>query len=289
MISIGTDCSGIEAPLQALNDLGIKYIHKFSSEKDKFARKSLLANYNPDILYEDMTIVRDLPQVDIYICGFPCQPFSLAGKLLGIDDERCIFDHVIIAIKKCNPKIFILENVSNIVNNSYFDYIKSELGKLEYNLSYEIVNTKNYGIPQNRKRLYIIGSKVGKFNMPIGYSCEDIINFIDFSDEDYEEYPPHILKKYEQIKDGIFVNVGMIRNSKYKVNVDFSSCLTANSNLYNIFMHRKANIKEHLMLQGFNSNFKQVVSDTQMKKQIGNSMSVNVIKVILEECIKKLM
>ena len=77
MITIGTDCSGIEAL-------------KWACEIDKFARQSILANYQPEILYNDIT-QRDhsqLPDVDIYVCGFPCQSFSLMGKKLGIKDQR---------------------------------------------------------------------------------------------------------------------------------------------------------------------------------------------------------
>lgn len=90
MITIGTDCSGIEAPIQALKQLGIPFQHKWSCEIDKFARQSILANYQPEILYEDIT-KRDhsqLPDVDIYVCGFPCQSFSLMGKKLGTNDPR---------------------------------------------------------------------------------------------------------------------------------------------------------------------------------------------------------
>ena len=70
MIKIGTDCSGIEAPIQALKKLKIKYSHEFSSEIDKFARQSLLANYKPGPkrLYEDMTKSRRLPKLDMYVC-----------------------------------------------------------------------------------------------------------------------------------------------------------------------------------------------------------------------------
>jgi DNA (cytosine-5)-methyltransferase 1 len=116
MITIGTDCSGIEAPIEALKQLGIPYQHKWSCEIDKFARKSIMANHPPEIMYEDIT-ERDhsqLPDVDFYICGFPCQSFSLMGKQLGTKDPRGnIMLHCIDVIKKKQPPVFILENVKN--------------------------------------------------------------------------------------------------------------------------------------------------------------------------------
>ena len=79
MLRIGTDCSGIEAPIEALKQLGIPFEHKWACEIDRFARRSILANYQPEIIYEDIT-KRDhseLPDIDIYVCGFPCQSFRV--------------------------------------------------------------------------------------------------------------------------------------------------------------------------------------------------------------------
>lgn len=98
MITIGTDCSGIEAPVQALLQLNIPFRHLWSCEIDKYARQSIEANYKPEILYENIK-TRDhstLPYVDIYICGFPCQSFSLMGKRQGTNDPRGnIMEHCI--------------------------------------------------------------------------------------------------------------------------------------------------------------------------------------------------
>jgi DNA (cytosine-5)-methyltransferase 1 len=103
MLRIGTDCSGIEAPIQALKQLGIPFEHKWACEIDHYARRSILANYQPEIIYEDITKRNhsELPDIDIYVCGFPCQSFSLMGKKLGSNDPRGnIMMHCIDAIKK---------------------------------------------------------------------------------------------------------------------------------------------------------------------------------------------
>ena len=84
----------------------IPFQHVFACEKDKFARESILANYKPDILYEDITSRNhaELPDIDLYVCGFPCQSFSLAGKQKGMNDPRgLIMNHCIDVIKYKQP------------------------------------------------------------------------------------------------------------------------------------------------------------------------------------------
>lgn len=164
VLSIATDCSGIEAPIQALLQMKIKFKHKWSSEIDPFARQSLLANYKPETLYTDIT-QRDhtkLPYVDIYVCGFPCQPFSSLGKRLGTNDSRGnIMLHCIETIKHSKPTLFILENVKRfktIEKSQPFNFLIQQLESLNYNVAHFVLNTKDYGLPQNRERIYIIGT-----------------------------------------------------------------------------------------------------------------------------------
>ena len=154
MIRIGTDCSGIEAPIEALKQLGISFEHSFSCEKDKYALQSIKANYKPEKIYTDITKRKHglLPNIDIYVCGFPCQPFSLMGNKMGTEDSRSnIMYQCIKVIKKKLPKVFILENVKNfkfIEKGKPFNYLISELKKvknknkeLAYNVYFDILNT----------------------------------------------------------------------------------------------------------------------------------------------------
>lgn len=290
MIKIGTDCSGIEAPIQALTQMGIKFKHLFSSEINKFARKSILANYSPDVLYEDMTKPRELPKLDIYVCGFPCQPFSLAGKRLGSSDPRSnIFLHCVQTIVKCCPSLFILENVPGIMScnsGEYFKSIRISLSQLtDYNIDYQILNTKDYGIPQNRKRLFIIGTlkPLKKIGVPERVVCPDIDSYIDKTCTEQVEYCESYKKREHLFRDCSFVNIGLIYpGSNSPVNPLL--CPTLNTNrIWCHAMRRKATNGECLSLQGFPTNFKQVVSDTQMARQIGNSMSVNVLIAIFKQ------
>ena len=170
MLRIGTDCSGIEAPIQALQQLRIPFEHSFCCEKDSFALKSIQANYTPKKIYNDITKRKHalLPDIDMYVCGFPCQPFSLMGNKMGTEDSRSnIMYQCIKVIKKKLPKVFILENVKNfkfIENGKLFNYLNKQLknikntnGELAYNVYHDILNTKDYGIPQNRERIFFIG------------------------------------------------------------------------------------------------------------------------------------
>lgn len=288
-IIYGDDCSGICAPIQALKNLGIKIEHKFSSDIDKFARKSILANYNPEVLFEDMTVERELPKLDVYVAGFPCQPFSKAGKRGDTSDPRGkIFFSCVDTIKKTEPKLFILENVPSIMTinkGQTFQLIKKTLSEEcpGYFIYYWVLNTKDYGIPQHRRRLYIVGSKE-ELERPKPIPCRSIYDFIDYSDTSVDEWPPCYVKREPQFKDAVFTNIAQLRlnNNHNKVCPNYSATLMASSQLVNVKMHRKANIKELLRLQGFPEDFKQVVSNTQMSRQIGNSMSVNVLEEIFK-------
>lgn len=292
MLKIGTDCSGIDAPIIALKKMNVDFTYEFASEIDEKARKTLLENHSPKKLFNDMTIQRKLPKVDIYICGFPCQPFSLAGQLLGKDDKRNIFDYCIRAIIDCSPTVFILENVKALTYNDYFSYIKESLNKLkEYNVTYNIYNTKDYGIPQNRERLYIIGIKHKKlktrltnFNLP-KKKMKSIYDFIDKTDT-HKDIMPKLYEKNIKKSNGVFIDMSFINLVSSNSYTRYSPTITRNGHMWCIPMHRKANVKELLKLQGFPTNFKYSVSDNEIKKQIGNSMSVNVLVEIFKLCFK---
>ena len=113
---VGTDCSGLESPLQALDNLKVRYRHVFSCESDAHLKKFISYNFKPEKYYDDIT-TRDnskTPYVDLYVAGFPCQPFSVAGHQHGFQDPKgrgTIVGHCIDYIKKQTPKMFILENV----------------------------------------------------------------------------------------------------------------------------------------------------------------------------------
>lgn len=289
MLRVGTDCSGIEAPIQALKQLGIPFRHVFSCEKDKYAVESIKANYEPEIIFNDMTKrkISQVPDIDLYVCGFPCQPFSHAGKREGTNDPRGnIFKQCLKVIKAKLPKVFILENVKGILSiddGRTFENIINALNKIKrYNIQWKVLNTRDYGIPQNRERVFIVGilDNSIEFEWPKEKKMMDIKNFVDWNDTEKDNIPSHIKKSkiLSRIpKDSIFIDLNFTKATFPNSNI-YSPCILAQQKLWCVPLHRKATIKELLSLQGFPKNFKQVVSTTQMTKQIGNSMSVNVLK-----------
>ncbi len=297
-LRVGTDYSGIEAPIQALKNLNIPFRHVFACEKDKFARESILANYKPDILYEDITSRNhaELPDIDLYVCGFPCQSFSLAGKQQGMNDPRgLIMNHCIDVIKYKQPTFFILENVKNfkhIDNGTPFNYLMKKLEDLKiYNIYHDIYNTKDYGIPQNRERIYIIGvlkSKQKKeYEKPKAIKCKPIKDFILDTKVYQNAISPTTKTRLENVKNRIntekYIHI-LSSSSKGCILKEPSimGSLTSSGSNYILNYKRYLTGKEALLLQGFPKSFKQVVSNTQLKKQVGNAMSVNVIQNILK-------
>lgn len=298
MLKVGTDCSGIEAPIEALKQLKIPFRHVFSSEIDKYCIQSIKANYNPEIIFGDKNgafpegditkrNIKDVPDIDLYVCGFPCQPFSSAGERKGLDDDRgTVFFSCLEVIKKKQPKYFILENVKGLLSHdkgNTFEIIWKNLLKLEkdgYKIKWKILNTRDYGIPQNRERLFIVGCKNKDFVWPVKKKMKNLKDFVDW--KDIIKYDKKTIKNIP--KNSIFIDLNFFReHDTYPNAYRWSPCLNTQNGLWNVPIHRFANVKERLNLQGFPKTFKKVVSKTQINKQIGNSMSVNVLKEIMKQ------
>lgn len=203
MIKVGTDFSGIGSPEAALKRLGIPHENIFACDIDKYAKASFLQNNSPNKFYDDITTrdYSEVPQLDLYVAGFPCQSFSMAGKRGGFDDVRgTLFFNVAEFIKVNQPKCFILENVRGLLSHDKgrtfqtitdvlhngggtlngqmgFDSIDDGLG---YHIYYKVLNTKDYGIPQNRERVFIVGFKDWKEfrfpkEIPLELSLKDML------------------------------------------------------------------------------------------------------------------
>ena len=181
-MKLGTDFSGIGSPESALKRLGLEVDEVFACEIDKYARKSFNELHNPSTMYEDVTTRNhsEVPQLDLYVAGFPCQSFSLAGKRGGFEDTRgTLFFNVAEFIKENQPKCFILENVKGLLSHDNgrtyqtitdvltngggtlngqigLDSIDNGLG---YHVYAKVLNSKDYGIPQNRERIFLVGFK----------------------------------------------------------------------------------------------------------------------------------
>ena len=314
-LRVGTDCSGIEAPIQALTQLGIPFTHVFSSDIDKFCIQSIKANYEPQILFGDKDgpfpdgdiikrSIKDVPDIDLYVCGFPCQPFSQAGERKGFDDKRGnVFWSCLEVIEKKQPKYFILENVKGLLGHdkpvgakrkeygNTFNVIWSALLALErfgYKVQWKVMNTRDYGIPQNRERVYFVGTKGEIFEWPEKVEMDDIRNYVDWKDNSRNIIRNDVIKSnlLSNIPiNSVFVDFSF-KNCKFVNSEKYTLCLLADSRLWCVVKHRNANINELKLLQGFILDFVQVVSNKQLAKQLGNSMTVNVVKLIINNLLK---
>lgn len=286
----------------------------WANEIDTYCAKTFEANHTyTKLMVEDITNVTssNLPDFEILVGGFPCQPFSVAGKRKGFDDDRGnLFFQIIRLIEELDkegrkPEVIFLENVKNLYthdNGNTYKHIKVALQDNGYYVVEKIMNTCEYGnTPQNRERLYIIGfldeNAKNRFIWPEKIDLTNTIDKVVNWDSE------NVNKKYfysENNKCWDLINNNMknkhsiyqfrrvyVRENKSKL----CPTLTANmgmgghnvplirDNLGNI---RKLTPRECLLLQGFPEEFiiPEVLNDSRVYKQAGNSVSVNVIKRI---------
>ncbi|MDP7647377.1 MAG: DNA (cytosine-5-)-methyltransferase, partial [Candidatus Woesearchaeota archaeon] len=183
---VGTDCSGMEAPIQAVDNLQVKYQHTFSSDNDPMVQATIRANFKPCQIDGDITVrnVSQCPYVDVYVAGFPCQPFSTAGKQQGFADDKgrgTICYYILEYIRTHKPKVFILENVKGLVTLQKGKYLRTILkalssictdGSAAYEIHHEVLNTREHGIPQNRPRWYCVGIRKDTFQSHFGSGAD---------------------------------------------------------------------------------------------------------------------
>ena len=166
-IRLGSLFSGIGAIEHALKRLNIKTEIQFASDIEPNCKKSYFANYEitEDRWCSDVHELDAKPyryKVDLLVGGAPCQAFSLVGKRRGFDDTRgTLFREFARVVKECQPKVFIFENVRGMLNHNKgvtWDVIKKTFeDDLHYDIHFQVLNSRNYGIPQNRERLFCIG------------------------------------------------------------------------------------------------------------------------------------
>ena len=337
-ITVGTDCSGIEVPMMALENLKVPHTHLFSSESDSKVRKTLKANFSPMEIHPDITQrrVASMPEVDLYLAGFPCQPFSTAGKQQGFNDESgrgTIFFHVHEYIEIKHPKVFVLENVKGIKSIQNGKYVKSIIrmlksildknGKPLYKIHHTILNTKDHGLPQNRPRWYCVGvrtdvsKETAGFEFPSSIPCPHIDEILDGVGQTRSSHPAQLSDLSETARQNVQrayarINIGEKQSqaspgsrdtstdqhqSTYIIDCDaskqrssfmkgISPCITrSRGNGHWISSRgRRLNPKEMMRLQGIDPNtFKVPVSDSEVGKQLGNAMSVNVVERLLQQ------
>lgn len=188
----------------ACRNLNYDYDCVFSSEIKSHAIDAYKANFNESKVMGDITLIdpNDLPGFDYLIAGFPCQPFSSAGKRKGFLDKRGgLFFTILNILKECNPQGFMLENVEGLVahdSGETFNSMLKELKNLGYNVSSKVLDSSDFGVPQKRLRVYIVGSKTKKINLdgfPISHNVSG--SFIEYDIPfEHSEFTKRLSEKF---------------------------------------------------------------------------------------------
>ncbi|MDM8324263.1 DNA cytosine methyltransferase [Bacteroides gallinaceum] len=272
----------------------------FSSEFDKDACKTYQANFG-EYPSGDITKIeaKDIPDFDILLGGFPCQAFSIIGKKEGFENETCgtLFFEIERILREKRPKAFMLENVKNLTahdKGKTFKIIRKHLEALGYNVYAKVLNALDYGVPQKRERIIIVGfldDVMFTFPDPIPVSQRKKLADILEEKVDDKYYVKERIKESRlmRLKDPNYPKpyishenmAGSITPHPY------SSCLRAGASANYILINdeRRPTEREMLRLQGFPENFKIVVSYGQMKHQTGNSVAVPVISAVAKQMI----
>ena len=280
----------------------------FSSEWDKFAQKTYYANYG-DMPHGDITKIneKDVPDHDILVGGFPCVAFSQAGLKLGFDDTRgTLFRDIARIVKEKRPKAFLLENVKNLLGHDKgrtFKVIYNTFADMDYAVFYHVFAAKDFGVPQNRERIYIVGfdkkqvTNWNDFSFPTEPKTPTSVGDILESNVDPKYtisdklWAGHQRRKIENKAAGKGFGYGLFNaNSPYTNTISARYYKDGSEILIDqgAKAPRKLTPREAARLQGFPEEFIIPVSDTQAYKQFGNSVAVPVIHAIAEEIIKVL-
>ena len=295
----------------------------FVSEWDKKAQETYRANFKDKFnIQGDITKIEEneIPQHDILLAGFPCQAFSLAGLKKGFEDARgTLFFDVARIAEYHKPKVIFCENVKNLVNHDRgktFKVIRRILENLGYKVYEKVLNSKNFGVPQNRERIYIVAFREdidsSNFSFPEEITDSKVISDIM---EEKEVSPKYYLsdvyldslirhkerheskgngfgdeiKKLDEIANTLVCGgMGRERNLIIDRRLTNFTPVTHIKGEINKKYIRKMTPREWARLQGFPDDFKFVVADTHLYKQFGNSVTVSVIEAIAKK-IKKVL
>ncbi len=306
----------------AMQNLGGKCI--FSSEINRFSKKTYEHNFG-EVPFGDITKIneKNIPEHDILCAGFPCQAFSIAGKRKGFKDETrgTLFYDIARIIKEKNPKAFFLENVKGLRNHDKGRTLKTILKVLREDLKYyvpepQIINAKNFGVPQNRERIFIIGfSKdlnIAEFKYP--KPLKKKTKFYDIKEKNKVSVKYYLSTVYLQtlikhkerhsrkgngfgfkiIRDNQCANAIVVGGMGKERNIVIDSSLTNFTPITKIKGEvnrkglRRMTPREWARLQGFPDKYEIPVSDAQAYKQFGNSVAIPAIQITAEKVVNKI-
>ena len=284
----------------ALEKVGTECV--FSSEWDKYAAQTYQANFG-EIPYGDITKVdiSHIPDFDILCAGFPCQPFSSIGRREGFNHKTqgTLFYEIVKILAQKKPIAFILENVPGIINHDSgktISIILKSLNEINYDVSYQILDAADYGVPQYRKRVYFVGlnrnynSNRVQYIFPLGNKSRIGIGQYIESHTDKYCISKHLQKTYLFKKDD---------GKPQLVNQDSTICVKTLLSTYHKIQRltgtfvkdsqtgiRLLSENECKAIMGFDRDFILPVSRTQMYRQFGNSVAIPVIIAIAHKLLE---
>lgn len=305
--------AGIGGFRLAMDSMGGKCV--FSSEWDKNAQDVYEKNHGHRPA-GDITKIHenDIPDHDVLCAGFPCQAFSIAGKRKGFEDTRgTLFFDIARIVKAKSPKILILENVKNLLTHdkgNTFSLIKKTLEDMNYTVNAKVLKSSDFGLPQARERVFIVCIKdfTGEFEFPVPMKkvtrIKDILIKLSKEDTQALKIQRDDISFYRNEKELVnprkALQIGKINKggqgeriySVYGSGITLSAYgggAAAKTGAYKVGnIIRKLHPKECLALQGFPKSFKLHPSYNISYQQLGNSVSVDVIKKVMSSVLKSL-
>ncbi len=290
---------GIRIPF---TELGGKCV--FSSEWDKAAQISYSYNFG-EVPFGDITKINSdsIPKHDVLLAGFPCQAFSIIGKMKGFADTRgTMFFEVARILQHHQPKAILLENVKQLVSHDggkTFKVILDTLAELGYSVKWKILNALDFGLPQKRERVIIVGFKSAaaceQFNFdfePIAYNLASVLE--DDKNVDSSLFASNmILDKRRKRVEGknVFYPSVWHENKSGNISILPYACALRTGASYNYLLingYRRPSSRELLRFQGFPEKFKIEVSHQEIRRQTGNSVAVPMIRAVAKKIIQLL-
>ncbi|MHA3801597.1 DNA (cytosine-5-)-methyltransferase [Mycoplasma sp. VS30B] len=295
--------AGIGGIRRPFSKYGAKCV--FSSEIDKYAIKSYEMNWGETPSGDITTIANEeIPSFDILLAGFPCQAFSLAGKRQGFQDTRgTLFFEVARILAYHQPKAFLLENVKGLTNHDKGKTFKVILDVLEnelnYKVFYKVLNARDFGVPQNRERIIIVGFKDQNidFKFPEPYNQKvNVGSILEKNVEDKYTISDRLWSGHQRRKEMHKQKGNGFGYSLYDEHSEYTGTISARyyKDGSEILIKqenknpRKLTPREAARLQGFDDSFKICVSDVQAYKQFGNSVPTKMIEAVAVNMFKAL-
>lgn len=289
----------------------------FANDFNKSAVETYKFNIGDHIIHEDISKLKEIPEADVLIGGPPCQGFSTANPKRSFDDPRNhLFKEYARILKLVSPKVFVMENVSGMItmqNGKVLELIKNELSQIGYNVKHKILNAKDYGAPQSRRRVILVGVR-NDLNVEYNYPKPifDENNYITVGDvlikknipkgiknHDIGKLTELNLKRLQFIPEGGSMkdcpvelqNNSDLKRAMRRLNSNEVSYTIVHNNCdhyYHPKENRRITIREMARLQGYPDDYVFIGSKSEQSRQVGNSVPIKLAEAIADSINKLL-